>query len=342
MKSYYPFIATPLTMYRHNHSPTIREEIYEYIDEEYLDAISTPKTDDVGNSLGNAMVTAGVVTASAANSHREQHPGQLDDITMEDVGPKESDETSEGSFRSKQPPRITLDWFFWTMAGMTLVFLALVGYGFGSGLYLPNKSKSMASGNTKSPSGDASRAQGDSSSLQVVLDNRQDYKDSILTLLGLPAVMERSSPQARAIEWLAFDDEPLFDPKNADLEDPRRQQQLAQRYALVVWYFAQSGPTMWTTLNREASTGWIQNGPGVHECDWRGVDCDEPQEYDGAIKFPSVIGLRILPYMGLVMTGPSVSTELGMLTDLRYIDFSNHRLQGKIPDEWSKLTNLGE
>jgi hypothetical protein len=31
-----------------------------------------------------------------------------------------------------------------------------------------------------------------------------------------------------------------------------------------------------------------------------------------------------------------------LLTGLRYINFSDQRLQGTIPDEWSALSNLGE
>ena len=114
---------------------------------------------------------------------------------------------------------------------------------------------------------------------------------------------------------------------------------LEQRYALVVWYFDQGGPTVWKTLNREASSGWIAFGAGVHECDWKGVDCGEGGS-DNTKR--AVVGLRLSPALGVVLTGTSLSTEIGLLTNLRRMDFSDQRLQGKIPDEWAALSQLGE
>ena len=124
---------------------------------------------------------------------------------------------------------------------------------------------------------------------------------------------------------------------------------LEQRYALVVWYFDQGGPTVWKTLNREASSGWIAFGAGVHECDWKGVDCDEggggggsSDDNDSDNTKRVVVGLRLSPALGVVLTGTSLSTEIGLLTNLRRMDFSDQRLQGKIPDEWAALSQLGE
>jgi len=336
-------------MYRYNSNAAIREE------DEYIDAVVTPRSGNYVSSVQNAAVKPGAVTSSSTASsmalaNRQRFSEQQDEQLMMEAQTKFKNEVyQEGENGSPVHQQgFTLDWFFWTMAAMTLVFLSLVGYGFGSGLYLPNKSNmnrdNLSSINDVDTSNGFAAQQGDlsvaGSSSQAELGSsldQQDYKYSLLTLLGLPPVIQRSSPQARAIEWLAFDDDPLFDTNELDLS-PEQTKRLEQRYALVVWYFAHGGPSLWTTLNREVSSGWIEHGAGVHECDWRGVDCEysNPEdETNGA-----VIGLRLSNSMGLLMTGSSMATELGMLTDLRRIDFSDQRLQGKIPDEWSKLTNL--
>lgn len=302
-------------MFRSNRNATTIHEDEEYLDEEeYLDAVVDPEN--------SAVVTAGVVL-SASSTTFEHHPDQKAHFDEDFVKTR----------------RTRLDWFFWTMLGMTIVLLTLVGYGFGSGLYLPNRTVGDATTNSNNAAtlGTIGGAV-ESPALSPAETNRQDYKYSIMTLLGLPIVMERTSAQARAIDWLAFDDEPLFDPNSMENDHTQDQRdRLAQRYALVVWYFDQGGPAMWTTLNREESAGWIEHGSGVHECDWRGIDCDYLDGNDGI-----VVGLRLSPIMGLLLTGSSVSSELGILTNLRRIDFSDQRLQGKIPNSWSLLTNLGK
>jgi hypothetical protein len=255
--------------------------------------------------------------------------------------------------KNETPRSFSPDWFIYTMAAMILVFLALVGYGFGSGLFLRNPNRNTPANGDAAAIG-ANEASSDASSQATFVAattdvNRQDYNYNIVTMLGLPIVMERTSSQARALEWLAFEDEPLFDPQTtmAPEDQDSLRDVLVQRYALVVWYFDQGGPTVWKTLNREASSGWIEFGAGVHECNWRGVDCDYSDNYDENSKERSktagiVAGLRLSPVLGLLLTGSSLSTELGLLTGLRRMDFSDQRLRGTIPDEWSALTNLGE
>nr|QQP23546.1 mating-type related plus 2 [Pseudo-nitzschia multistriata] len=231
-------------------------------------------------------------------------------------------------------------WYWYAMIAMTLIFLVLVGYGFGSGLFLLKRGNATLNNDPakdgSTPNGSDPSSISDSSN---TVQDRQDYKYSIVTLLGLPMVMERTSPQARAVEWLAYQDEPLFDvtKETSAEEQDRHHEILEQRYALVVWYFDQGGPTVWKTINRDESAGWVEFGAGVHECDWKGVDCDYE---NGNTETGTVIGLRLSPALGLVLTGTHLSTELGMLTALRRVDFSDQRLQGTIPDEWASMTNL--
>ena len=314
-------------MLRYNPKATIRE------DEEYLDAEVAPRTPE------NSVVTAGVVLSSPSTIiGREQHPDQTNQVLESQFASKDFDD----DFNKKR--NFSFDWFIWTMLGMTIVLLTLVGYGFGSGLYLPNKTTvggdAIANSNDAASlaASDGSLSEGETPALSLTNPetNRQDYKYSIMTLLGLPIVMEGDSAQAQAIDWLAFDDEPLFDPNAMETQEDQHKERLTQRYALVVWYFDQGGPAMWTTLNREESAGWIVNGAGVHECNWRGIDCDYTEISDG-----KVIGLRLSPIGGLLLTGSSVSSELGLLTGLQRIDFADQRIQGKIPNSWALLTNLG-
>jgi hypothetical protein len=154
--------------------------------------------------------------------------------------------------------------------------------------------------------------------------DRQGYYEKLLQMFQHPPILEPHSPQGQALEWLGFEDVPI-----EDIETSR----LWQRFALVVWYYSQGGPQLWTLINKDPSSGWIEHGPGVHECDWQGVDCDTKMQ---------VIGLRLGGGAGITLTGASLSTELGFLTSLMHFNVSNQRLQGTIPYEWKALTNLGK
>lgn len=219
----------------------------------------------------------------------------------------------------------------------------MIGYGLWSGLFFPH-----GGGKTNANNGSADSNTGSSSS-SLYTPARIEYKYDIITLLGLPNVMERSSSQAQAVDWLAFQDEPLSlvedsvtsnnnandnESSDADADDSFSDnlERLQQRYSLVVWYFDQGGPKLWTSINRDPSSGWINFGSGVNECDWEGIECDDDTG--------SVIGIRLSSDLGIVLTGSSLTTELGLLTSLRHIDFSDQRLQGTIPKEWSKMTDL--
>ncbi len=152
---------------------------------------------------------------------------------------------------------------------------------------------------------------------------RKEYYESLLLFLG-ETIMAPDSAQSNSLEWMAFDDIPI---------DAITSNRFWQRFALVVWYFEQGGTTLWSAVNSDPSAGWISFGEGVHECDWKGVDCD--------VHF-QVTGLRLGIGMGITMTGTFLSTELGVLTHLNQLDLSGHRLQGSIPGQWQSLTNLGK
>ncbi|KAL3929296.1 MAG: hypothetical protein SGBAC_012273, partial [Bacillariaceae sp.] len=103
------------------------------------------------------------------------------------------------------------------------------------------------------------------------------------------------------------------------------------RYALVVLYFTHGGTSTWNSINGNSLSGWINSGAGVHECDWKGVDCNLQKQ---------VTGLRLSAAEGIILTGSSLSTEIGSLTMLQSLYMADQRLQGSIPSDWKALTNL--
>jgi hypothetical protein len=217
-----------------------------------------------------------------------------------------------------------------------LCFFILIGmmvYGFVSGLFLPNTNEG-----TVDPS---ISAEPDVSSAE-----RQEYLENLMNFYKVP-FLELASPQEQAMQWLSFQDVPMNVPMETEEDATAVYQRirLQQRYALVVWYFAQGGPKLWSTINRDASAGWMTYGAGVHECDWHGIDCEVMPGIEllseGEPEARVVIGIRLNTAMGVVLTGTSLSSELGLLPHVRRLDFSSQRLEGSIPDEWKAMTSLG-
>jgi hypothetical protein len=214
------------------------------------------------------------------------------------------------------------------------IIIGMIVYGFMSGLFLPNdkNEENIDPSNPTKP--------------DVTSAERQAYMEELMDFYQIP-FLEPSSPQEQAMQWLGFQDVPLDVPIETDEHAAAVYQRvrLQQRYALVVWYFAQGGPKLWTAINRDTSAGWITNGAGIHECDWHGIDCEvmpgmellSDDEQDSRV----VIGIRLNSAMGVVLTGTSLSSELGMLTNVRLLEFSSQRLEGSIPDEWKAMSNLG-
>eukprot|EP00934_Nitzschia_sp_Nitz4_P001531 Nitzschia sp. Nitz4//scaffold193_size40683//1159//5990//NITZ4_007493-RA/size40683-processed-gene-0.9-mRNA-1//1//CDS//3329540261//1531//frame0 len=154
----------------------------------------------------------------------------------------------------------------------------------------------------------------------TALSSKSVYYERLLEFVDLP--LDPGSAQAQALEWLAFEDVPTTDSTDAEI---------LQRLALTVLYFEQGGPSLWGTINLDEQAGWVEHGMGIHECYWRGVDCNESLD---------IIGLRLGSGIGITMAGSSITTELGALSKLELLDLSSHRLHGQIPAEWEALTRL--
>lgn len=215
---------------------------------------------------------------------------------------------------------------FWVwMIFLTMVFFGLLGYGFASGLFMPGGPVDASSDGPNNPQGGV-------------------YYEQLLEYFGNP-LLEPTSPQIQAMNWLAFEDVP-FD-LNSEIHVQQVGSRLDQRYALLVWYFGQGGPKLWSTINNDPAAGWVAHGAKMHECDWRGIDCVEKElvaESGVNTKIVNervVTGVRLRPTLGVILTGTSLNTELGMLTNLRRFEAADQRLVGSIPDEWRSVTNLG-
>lgn len=203
------------------------------------------------------------------------------------------------------------------LSGLTFVVLLFTTIALGVYLAMSNED-----GDSITPFNNGETNNNNNGDVVVAYDDRVRYYQELQETIR-PFI---DSPQDQAIEWLAFKDILL---QQGD-GDWRYHQRLWQRFTLVTLYFAHSGPSTWKVLN-EPSSGWIQHGVGVHECDWRGIDCNTSRE---------VVGIRLSGRQGITLTGEQMTTELGILSSLSYLDLSSNRLRGSIPPEWATLTNL--
>jgi hypothetical protein len=128
------------------------------------------------------------------------------------------------------------------------------------------------------------------------------------------ALLDSLSPQSRALDWLTFLDTTL-----TSAEDPN----VLQRYALMVFYFSTNGP-LWAL-----SAIWDEL-PGLHECNFTGIDCDLTDQ---------VVELNLI---GRGLSG-SLPEELGLLTNIDSLNLGENELKGSIPESiYTKTTNLSK
>lgn len=146
-----------------------------------------------------------------------------------------------------------------------------------------------------------------------------------------------SELQAQALQWLEEDlgQDTLVNPSKEEL------QQLLQRFALAVFWFATTNGTEWWS-----NTLWLS---AANECFWYGVSCNDDQLITSidlnknslAGKIPTeLVLLSGLMHLDVSMyddsthstslTGP-IPSNLLSLSNLKYIDLSNNALSGQLP-----------
>jgi len=129
---------------------------------------------------------------------------------------------------------------------------------------------------------------------------------------------EVSAP-ARALDWLAFED------NSTDDVDALR-----TRFALATLYFAtqqNADNTVW-----DKDDHWLSQYP---VCLWHGIDCVEGHD----------LQLGLVETLNLSANGLSgyIPPELGLLqTDIKSLDLSDNSIKGSIPESLVLMQNLGE
>ena len=218
----------------------------------------------------------------------------------------------------------------------------------------------------------------------ITQDQRQLYYDYLLQMVPADttlALTDTSSPEARALEWLAFEDTDVdlilmtIEPKSKTSvgtsgdDNDAIQRRILQRFALLVLYYSTGGTQFWKVMNADPTSGWIEYGQGIHECFWNGIDCqnfkrqssstgigidnddttlsasgeEEDSHNNDDDDWQHVVsGIRLAGGFGITLTGPTLPTQLGLLTHLEVLNLEHNRLEGTLPTEWKSLTNLSK
>ena len=184
-----------------------------------------------------------------------------------------------------------------------------------------------------------------------------DFRELFFNVSG-PVIDDITSPQAKAMDFLLFDD---------DLRLGMNSVQLVQRYILMTFYFE-------TGMDKTVNSKWAT---GVSECEWNYIRCTdnntvrsievsalsltgtllpELQELtDMSLldissnnglshdDFPHLLynltNLRYLYAEGNFWRG-QLGSEIGQLSDLVHLSLGNNNLEGSLPAEIGLLTNL--
>eukprot|EP00804_Cyclotella_cryptica_P029163 CCRYP_005331-RB/>CCRYP_005331-RB protein AED:0.16 eAED:0.16 QI:75/1/1/1/0.75/0.66/9/402/921 len=126
---------------------------------------------------------------------------------------------------------------------------------------------------------------------------------------------DSNSPQGKAYAWCKGD---LM---NNSIDDAER---LAQRYSLVVLYFATKGGDSGVWKN---STNWLTG----HECNWYGIRCELGED--------NVMSVTYIDLNNNALEG-TIPFELGYVTNLTQLQLWGNNLYGTIPQSFLQLVNL--
>ena len=162
-------------------------------------------------------------------------------------------------------------------------------------------------------------------------------QEIVRPISGYDALLDATSPQFLALDWIANRDTYRMDP-----DDPL----LIQRYALAVLYFSTNGKGWKKTFK------WLT---GVHECEWKadgGVrQCNEQGEITDLSLWNNLKGtipselmqlskLEVL-YLSRNELWGTIPPEIGNLRHLTYLGLQHNKLSGTVPqDSFTPLTSL--
>jgi hypothetical protein len=162
---------------------------------------------------------------------------------------------------------------------------------------------------------DEQQEKGQGATLPVSSELREEIEALVGQVSDPVDLLDSLSPQSRALDWLIY-----FDTALTSAEDPNN---VIQRYALMVFFFSTNGP-LWAL-----SEIWDEL-PGLHECNFTGIDCDPTNQ---------VVELNLI---GRGLSG-SLPEVLGLLTNMDKLHLGKNKLQGSIPESiYTETTNLSK
>lgn len=141
----------------------------------------------------------------------------------------------------------------------------------------------------------------------------QEIMPFLVPISGLNALLDPQSPQSKAAQFLVTEDR---------LVSTNDTMKLAQRYSLVVLYYALGGDS-WSETDK-----WLT---AADECHWSFITCSST---DGLMRSFAFIDI---PGPGLV---GSLPIEVGQFHKLQKLTAIGNELTGSIPDEMSSLSDL--
>lgn len=127
--------------------------------------------------------------------------------------------------------------------------------------------------------------------------------------------VDPSTPQSQALSWLVYRDQAL--PPDAPVS------RLAQRFALMVLFYACSGAT-WSDFVVPWSADVTHS-----ECNFQGIQCNDQGQ---------VVSLELSQQRA----SGQLPDEIGLLSNLVIMDLSDNLLQGSLPESLYAMTDLGE
>jgi Leucine-rich repeat (LRR) protein len=135
------------------------------------------------------------------------------------------------------------------------------------------------------------------------------FQQEILPEFSQVAIQDSTSPQSKALKWLA---------NNAELESYENFKRL-QRFALATFYYATGGE------NWMDNDGWLSDNA---ECTWGTLACLTGRYWAIIVDNNNLVG--------------TLPNELTMLTNLEFLYLFSNALSGQIPSTLGLLTKLQE
>lgn len=191
---------------------------------------------------------------------------------------------------------------FWIIVTVSLITIV----GVGLGVFLASNSK-----------GETSDGTNNSAKSKQELELRLGlFQSQVAQISTGSSFLDMNSPQSKALDWLVYRDETI---PTKDYNSTR----LFQRYAMMVLFYS-CGGSAWVSFITP-----LEKQVDVHECDFRGVKCNDRDE---------IVSIDLA---GEQVSG-KIPSEIVLLTNLQELDLSNNYCIGPIPESIYKLSNLGK